>query len=365
MGNLYTVHALVSVSASFIAIFIPIFLLKLGYTVEQLIILYFFTGVFKLVLSPVSFYCISTIGYNRTMAVGLVGQILGFIALITLPEYGWPLLLISLTKGIHGIFYYPAFNASMAATRAINKTGKTIGTMNVIGIVTGVVVPALGGYLATYYGINWLYAIAIALFASATILLLVMRESLSPAFSIRNIPFAKTKKDYGANFAQNFSGLSDIFAWTLLVFFIIPTYVGVGVLASISALTSLLITIYISRNKNDLKEKKFISAGSYLALIATLLRLLVSTPLHVVGVNLLSGVSAIFISNAYVGRYIKNSDVPNRLGYMFGMEASNSAAWLVFFGILYIASIFLSTSAVLALGVAIALPATLAIKRIR
>lgn len=365
LKKLFFAHSIAGIAASFIGIFIPIYMLTIGYAVVELITLYFFIGLFKLILLPAVFYMISRVGGNIAMAVGLAGEIVAFLLLATLPQYSWPLAGVAFFKAIHGASYYAAFHANFSLSRSHEKTGRSVGKLYIITLALGIVTPAVSGYIASFYGINWLYGAAIALFVVSSILLLKGGKFEAPGFAIDKIPFRRPLRDYAANFAQNFSGLSDIFAWTLLVYFIIPSYVGVGFISSISVLSSFLITLYVGKKEDTSSEKPYISLGSLLATVASVIRAVVVTPLQVVGVNFLSGVSSTLLSNAFTSRYYRNSDNELRLEYMFGMEIANASAWIIFFGGLYLLSLVFSVHSILVMGVLAAIPATLAIRFMR
>lgn len=356
MRHLFAAHCLVHMANAFIFIFIPLYLYKSGYSVTALVGFYLMVGIFKLLLTPAAYYLIAKWGANRTMALGAVSLIAAFGLLATLLTYHWPLVLIAICKAANGVFYYAGFQVNFAAGRAKETTGQTLSKFNVAIIILGVIAPAASGFIASYYGINWLYGGAIILFAAASSILLAGKELRTFKLTL-HVHWRQFKADYFSNFARNISGLADIFAWTLLAFLIIPSYVGMGVIGSISVLTLLTLTWLIGRRGDATGEKPFIRAGAFISAAAGSLRILAQAPLHVIGINFLSDVGATLFANSYMSRYYRNSDKTNRMGYMFGMELANSAAWVVFFGLLLIASLILTPVQVLIFGVLIGIPA--------
>ncbi len=364
MKHLFAAHCLVHIANAFIFIFIPIYLYKLGYSIATLAGFFLLIGVFKLLLTPLAYYCISKYGANRTMVLGLINLIVAFGLLATLPFYHWPLVLIAISKAANGVFYYAGFQINFAMGRDRQQTGRMLSRFNMALLLFGIIAPMLSGFIATCYGMHWLYGGSMVLFIIASSILLQGKELGRLKMSL-NIHWQRFRADYLANFARNMSGLADIFAWILLVVLIIPSYVGIGILGSISVLTLVVLTWVLGRKGDVVGERPFIRAGAFISGGAGLLRILAQSPLHILGINFLSDVGSTLFANSYMSRYYRNSDSADRMGYMLGMEIANSLAWIVFFGTLLVASSLLAPTQVLWLGVLIGVPAALSVRYMR
>lgn len=365
MKKLFWERSFDSVAADLVSIFIPIYLLRLHYGIQQVFLLYALVGLLMVILYPLGFKSVVKIGANRTMVLGNIGYAIFFLLLFILPSTHEPLWLIAIPRAMYSAFYFPAFTANFVVARAHRHTGTQIGFMNAITLLLSGVAPAVGGIIASAYGLPWLYLVVIVSIIVANVPLLIGHETVKGVqFRLGNIPW-REYKDYIANGLYNFQYFVENVVWPITISLFIVSYSGIGLLTSVIVLVSITICLYVGLREDRLGERRYINEGVATGVVGNIGKLLAATPIGFIGVNLVSGVSDALLANAYVSRYYKNADTENMLGYIFAMEVAHGIGWAVYFGLLALMATWLSLKLVLFAGIIIAVPAIFGVRLIK
>ena len=94
LNEIFFVMSLRSFVCSMISIFVPIYLLLLGYSLFDILILHIVMYSTEMVFEYVSASYIAEVGPKHTIALSLIPLIAHFWMLSTLPSYHWPLWFI-------------------------------------------------------------------------------------------------------------------------------------------------------------------------------------------------------------------------------------------------------------------------------
>jgi MFS family permease len=365
MKKLFWERSFDSVATNLVSIFIPIYLLKLHYPVQQIFWLYALSGIFMTIIYPLGFKSIGKIGANRTIVIGNVMNACFFLLLFKLPHWHEALWIVAVFRGAFTAFYYPAFTANFVASRAHRKTGLQIGRLNAITLFLGGVAPAFGGYLASRVGISWVYALVIIAIIVANIPLLLGKKYLKhTSFHISKIPW-KEYKDFIANGLYNVPGFVESVIWPMAISLFVASYSDIGILTSVLVLSTIAISLYVGSKEDHVGERPYINEGVTTNALSNVGKLFTSTPLGVIGVNFISGTSDALLANSFTSRYYKNADTEQMLEYTFGMEVTHAIVWIVYFGILTILASWFSLKIMLSLSIFLAIPSVFGVRLIR
>lgn len=366
--ELFWAHGIRSLAENLVVIFIPIYLYQLGYPLTEVFGYLVWIGVFWLALLYPMMRLINRFGATRMMAASMLGNVAQFLLLLTLPDMHWPLWLIALAPALYTAIYWPAFRGSFAANLAHRRAGRVVGAWSAIQTLTVGAAPAIGGVIATVYGIDALYIVAIALFVVAAGPLLT-----GPSF-VKKRPFKITWKklwrhrsDGVANLAETYNDIALSQLWPFFVFFVIPTYAGVGALSSVIVLTSILVSIYVGHREETRGIRHYIRQGTILNSLGQALKLFVANVGHVFSVNFISGVGYSLYLTSYNTRYYEKIEREG-LPYLFLMQLVSAISWLIAFGgllLLTIALPDLPPRTVLLTGIVLAVPMSFLIGKIR
>ncbi len=142
---------LANIASNMSGMLFPIYLTELGASVGQVGLVFTLTSVVILVLQIFGGWVSDSIGRLKAIAIGSMGGILGFIALLLAPSWQWMLVALAVYQ-IPFALVGPSFGAFIAENSAEENRGKVYGLTGTIYQVCGVLGPPLGGFLAGTYG---------------------------------------------------------------------------------------------------------------------------------------------------------------------------------------------------------------------
>src|SRR3989337_1173390 len=160
---------LANIAGSMTNMLMPIYLTELGASVGQVGLVFTLTSIVVLVLQILGGWISDSIGRLRAIAIGSLGGVLGFIALLLAPSWQWMLLALSITQ-IPYALVGPSFSAFIAENSREENRGRVYGISDTVYQVVGVVGPPLGGFLAGRYGFKIMLMCAALFYSTASIL---------------------------------------------------------------------------------------------------------------------------------------------------------------------------------------------------
>lgn len=365
LGKMYWAHAISNIGWGLFSVFIPIYLYTLGHQISDILLFYALTGLFGLCLLYPGLKLTGLIGANRTLAVGLLVNIVMILLLVTLPTYHWPLWLIALAWSADRGFYWPPFHANFSKARVKGKGGAQVGVLFALIALGSGLAPAIGGIIASAFGIALVYGIAVGAVAISVLPLLKGEDVITHRkASFRALNFRRIWPDMFANFSHSFMSLSELVIWPLLVFFLIPSYAGVGLLSSVMVISSILISLYVGRRQQR-GSRHYLKEGDAVMLVANSLRVAAGNAGQVAGVNLIAGMGHSLVSTPYLSKYYDHADEEPRLAYVAAMETMYALGQTVYFGLLFGLALLLPGQTVLVIGLLLGIPGTLGIIKMR
>lgn len=366
MGRVYWCHSLGTIAASLVNIFIPVFLLKSGYSFQAVLVYLALQNLFAALLQVPCSKLFAYITPHYLMVVGHLFSGLLFGLLATLNSQGWPLLLLAFVWALHRDIYWTAFHQTFSLARSRDHASHQIAgivAFNMLGVTAA---PAIGGLVATYFGINYVYGAAIIILAVA--ILPMLNRSQGPPRTklvLEITEIIRMRRDTFANFFNGMLVASELYLWPLFIFTIVSSYAGIGLLTAVIALTSVLVTLYVGQHEDKQEGRLFLKEGVAAYSLTSFLRMFAQSSLHILGINLLSGIGRALYVTPYMNRYYKNSDGSHRLAYITIMEMSFSFGNAVYLLVLLALSLILATQTVLLIGVGVVAILALGVRLMR
>ncbi len=226
--------------------------------------------------------------------------------------------------------------------------------------------PVFGGAIATQFGIFMLYVLAMVLFVSASIPLFGGQEIIKrESFDLRLIKWRRVRKDLVANAGSEVDDSIGAFIWPLFIFLIVPSYVGVGILSSVSVIASMLIAFYVGHREASKGERGYLNRGTFTITSMNVLRVFTQSAPQIAGVNFINGLGRALLTTSYDSRYYQNAEREPLLPYVYLMLTICAVGDFIVFGILWIISLFAPIGVVVAVGLILAVPASYLIRLIR
>lgn len=168
---------LANIGGQMFPLLMPIYLTKLGANIGQVGLVFTLSSVAILFLQIIGGWVSDSIGRLRAIAIGGVGGILGFSAMLLAPSWQWMLAALVINQ-IPYALVGPSFGAFIAENSSEENRGKVYGITSSIFQITGVIGPALGGYLVGAYSYKMMLLIAGVLYTIATVLRIWMATTM-------------------------------------------------------------------------------------------------------------------------------------------------------------------------------------------
>jgi MFS family permease len=280
-------------TSSLSSTFLPIYLKDSGLSLPEIIVVMLFTFIVIGLLPPALLKV--TKHFERILSFGVFSTALFYLALIYVKN---PILL-GLAYGLSIATFWPSFNLLLFRLSDVDKRATIISLFSVtIPSITGVVSPAVGGFLIETFGFTALFASSILLYLAAFIFSLGIRYQ--PEAQKLSIP----RNPMFAVFLLTFVlfGMSESY-WIVYPFFVYSvstTFLSMGLVVAASSLVISIITVVICR-VSDVKRKRveFAVVSSILYACWYFALTQVSNTAEIVVLSLLSGFAGAFALSWY------------------------------------------------------------------
>ena len=180
---------LANIAGGMVNMLMPIYLTELGASVGQVGLVFTLTSIVILVLQIFGGWISDSIGRLRAIAIGSLGGVLSFIAMIVAPSWHWMLLALAMNQVPYALVG-PSFSAFIAENSTEENRGRVYGLTDTLYQVVGVVGPPLGGFLAGVYGFKIMLIGAAIFYSSAAGLRVWMARTMSAPSDDGNPPLS-------------------------------------------------------------------------------------------------------------------------------------------------------------------------------
>jgi len=167
-----------NIAGSMFPMLMPIYLTELGASVTQVGLVFTLSSVAILILQLFGGWVSDSIGRLRAIAIGSIGGVIGYTAILLAPTWQWMLVAISVAQ-IPYALVGPSFGAFIAENSTEKNRGKVYGLTDTIYQITGVVGPPLGGFLAGAYGFKMMLLVSAVLYTIAAGLRIWMATTMT------------------------------------------------------------------------------------------------------------------------------------------------------------------------------------------
>jgi len=149
----------------------------LGADVKQIGLIFTLSSVVMFFLQIIGGWVSDSIGRLRAIAIGSLGGIVGYSAILLAPTWEWMLVAISLSYVPYALVG-PSFGAFIAENSTDENRGRVYGVTDTIFQITGVLGPPLGGLLAGRFGFKAMFMVSAVLYTCAALLRIWMATTV-------------------------------------------------------------------------------------------------------------------------------------------------------------------------------------------
>ena len=182
---------LANIAAETFSLYVPLYLTELGASIGDVGFVFTIVSTVILLLQIVGGWISDSIGRLKAIAIGSIGGILGYIAMLLAPTWQWMLLAIIISR-FPSALIGPSFGAFVAENSTKENRGKVYGITDTIFQITGVVGPPLGGLLAGAYGFKRMLIVPAVMYTIAAALRIWMASTMRSAHEAPPKPLSWT-----------------------------------------------------------------------------------------------------------------------------------------------------------------------------
>jgi len=288
---------------SLVAIFIPILLLQIGFSISQVILYYI---IFNLIDIPLNFVARNLVikkGARQVIFLGIIFEIIGMFILY-FGNFSFALLLaLAFVLAAYDTLYWVAhwfvFNECV---KSKGQAGRKVGGLKIVRNFASLLAPLIGAGFLIFLNKNYLLLVSIVfLFLSLLPLFGLKLDYIIPRkkmgfksfFSYKN-----NRRDYFYAFISRFHSTTEGIILPLFVFVVFESIVSVGALPVIAAASSLIFVFYVGKVTDKINSNSLIFFGSLFIGLFWILRIVFPT------------ISIIYLTSLFIGFLMVLVDVP-------------------------------------------------------
>ena len=250
-------------------------------------------------------------------SMGIFGKEMGLIVA----------LISAVFKGISTSVENISYNVSFSKAKTAKKVGKQLGISYILEHVSSSITPAVGGFLAIFFGVEKLFVVSSVILVLTTIPLLTTKERVKPVrkISFRGVPWRNYKHLLGicerCGMAWN-----SLYIWSFFapVFLLkgINAYGSAGVLSSISSIAALVSAFIYGKVIDKNKELGLLKIGAvFMGLVFSLRIFISSNPLLLGILEIIAAIAMNGFNMAnFKGLYGEADESGMRMQYLFLYE---------------------------------------------
>jgi MFS family permease len=152
---------------------LPLYLQELGAGVGQVGLFFTLGAIAPLAFQILGGWLSDSIGRLQAVAIGSLAGVFGYFVYVFAPSWEW-LLIATVTGAMTRSFVGPSYMAFIAEESTEATRGRVYGLSQSLFMIVAVVGPPIGGYLSQYLGFRAMFIAAGALYATATVIRLLM-----------------------------------------------------------------------------------------------------------------------------------------------------------------------------------------------
>ena len=362
--ELYVAMGLKTLGISLVSVFIPIYLYKLGYSIQAILVYFITYNLILFVVDPLAGYLLTRWGSKKLMVSAFGFVLLNLSLLATLPNFHWPLVFVAITLALYSCAYDIPYHVTFSRFKAKGRSGGELGAMQIIIRVGGSLGPLIGGAVATSFGIGYAFIATIVLLIAGGLFLLISKEiPVQPGYSLRKLPLRKMRRDllsYGA-LSIDASMIGNF--WPFFLFLVFVTYAKIGLITTLSFLFSLSAAYLAGRLTDRGHQRGLIRRGSTLESVVHVGRTVSATPFLAGPTGIVGEMSHVFILIPWCARYYSRADEFPRVEYVTAMEMMATLSRFINWVMLLAISYFVTLKWLVIIGFIIAAASSLLIRR--
>jgi MFS family permease len=339
-SEFFTSISLQSFGFNFLQIFLPIYILKLGYSFTETCLFFILLNSVR-IFGNIFFYSLTRFGIKLLLALSYVLGIVGIGFLVIQANTTIGIALGMIMMGLANEIYWNARHLISCGVFDTKNLGKNVGLSIILVYITGALSPLLGGYIGEKFGINYV------LITSAIFIVL----AIYPLFKSPDIRYAKPKKtNYKfttkhalAYFASTFEART-LLIWPIFLYLLFGSVESVGFIMAAGMAVTILVTKLSGALSDKGSREPLINVGNFLAGTIGFCRIFTRTLSVAYGINMLMSLAQAIKSPAFLSQFYIHAKKFGATRYIRNMQILAIVSSIIFWYLAYTFSLFFDQS---------------------
>lgn len=253
------INSLEAVVGATVGIFVPIYLLQSGFSLNQVFVYYLLHAAGIVPFFYLSARFCGRFGIRNALLVRLFFVGVFYLLLFALENHRSLFYLIPVVTSLGAGFLYYPMHFIFTENADHHEIGKRIATLEAWPQIVGVALPVISGVIAAFFGTKNLFVLAFASYLVSIFFYWKIREvRVKVNISVKKVLsfFRSYPRFIPISFIENWRGDLQGIVWPIFFFYTISQYggigekvglVSVGSINTIVALISIFLTYYIGR----------------------------------------------------------------------------------------------------------------------
>lgn len=248
-----------------IGIFIPIYLLTKGMTIENIVLTYTLAWAAIATFAPIAGEVTGKLGLKKTMSLRAPLYSGLLFILLTYERFGWSPGIIGMMYGMPIALYWTAMNIDFTENVHIESAGLESSLIQALPSIMGIISPIIGGYVISIFDYNTLLGIGIGVSFIAAIPLLTtidkkVRVTAIPGKDEIELDFFHIQRF----FFQGVYQVGEILIWPIFVWQLLDSTVSLGIVATLAALAKTIFAVLAGKFGDNYNNEIIIKVGALL-----------------------------------------------------------------------------------------------------
>lgn len=300
LAELYTSRMLRIMALQMIGGFAIVYMYQLGYSLQLIALFWCCYFLLRVCMAPLIALTVARIGPKHGTLLSNIGQIIGAVILVGLPEYGiLALIAFALIAGFSRSLYDVCYLVDFSKVKHVDHAGKELGVMQIFERIVTSLGPLLGGIIALFFGPQVMFGFASFLLLVSALPLFFTSEPVKThqKITLRHFNWKVAWRPVLGNIGVGIDTNLSAFVWNIFLAICVlgvignTVYAQIGALSSVSMLATIVCAFFYGKLVDRHQGKLLLKLSVIGDTVLHILRPFVTSPTHAVGMNVANDVA--------------------------------------------------------------------------
>lgn len=296
--SLYLNHLLRGIAFSLFGIFVPIYFLTLGYSLQTIFIYFVVHFISTFAFMFLGFKTAKKFSYKIVIISSIPAAILFVLFLQLLSVYAIPIYTIAFILGIQNGFYFAPFHAIFTKLSKDKTRGQQYSIYEAFGQTAGLFGPLIGGIVASFFGFQYLFYSVIFFFVISIFPLFKLKHIKAKEVSLKDSwkLYKKNKTWFIGLLAEAIREEIEGLIWPIFVYLILRDLISIGAIGFLITAGTIIFTLFLGKYYDKKSKYFFLRLGSVLYALVWILRIFIDNRIFLFGSSLIAGFLGVMIT---------------------------------------------------------------------